>query len=282
MYFRDIQRALTEIGASEKVPSEIYGWFLLKKRIRLEPSDVARLKSQSSSYKLEDVMKALRKMWGGDSLVHKDQERRRTTAAGRAYFGNDGDEGEDAEDAVWWADDEETSEDDEMAENGVWFEEATEALQANPTEETVLANFQEAKRAFYKDARKALDQSQVNRGFYPATKAKAKRTGKGTPGKKGEDFQGQCMRCGKWGHRAQNCPQTPRTKGKGKGTGVGFVFSSWSRSATEAPPTSGSRSATEAPPTSEESVFVATADGMSKAILDCGTSECIVGARTPR
>ena len=84
VFLRDIQRALSEIGATEKVPTEIYGWFLLNKHIRLEPSDVATLKSQSASYKLEDVLKALRKMWGGESLTQKDQERRRSATAGRA------------------------------------------------------------------------------------------------------------------------------------------------------------------------------------------------------
>ena len=280
VYFRDIQRALSEIGATEKVPSEIYGWFLLNKHIRLEPSDVATLKSQSSSYKLEDVMTALRKMWGGESLVQKDQERKRSSAAGRAYFGNEEGDEDEADQSVWWADDEDSSEDDEAADNEVWFEEATEALQANPTDESVLANFQEAKRAFDKDARKALDQSRVNRGFYPGTKGKAKCPEKGNSGKKNEEFNGQCMRCGKWGHRAQNCPQGPKAKGKGKGTGVGFVFSSWSWTATETPLTSGSRTATEAPLTSEESVFAIASEGMSKAIMDCGASESIVGAWT--
>ena len=267
VHLRDIQRALTEIGATQKVPTEIYGWFLLNKHIRLEPSDVATLKSQASSYKLEDVMAALRKMWGGESLVHKDQERRRTTAAGRAYYGNEEADDEEDDSAVWWADDEEMTEEDEAAENEVWFEEASEAFLANPSDEAALANFQEAKRAFYKDARKALDQSRVNRGFYPNNKGKAKGTGKGKSGKK-QDFNGQCMRCGKWGHKAQHCPQGPRQKGKGKGTGVGFVFSSWCQTTSEAP---------TAP---EEHAFVATSGGMSKAIMDCGASESIVGAWT--
>ena len=247
---RHDKESLNEIGATQKVPTEIYGWFLLNKHIRLEPSDVATLKSQASSYKLEDVMAALRKMWGGESLVHKDQERRRTTAAGRAYYGNEEADDEEDDSAVWWADDEEMTEEDEAAENEVWFEEASEAFLANPSDEAVLANFQEAKRAFYKDARKALDQSRVNRGFYPNNKGKAKGTGKGKSGKK-QDFNGQCMRCGKWGHKAQHCPQGPRQKGKGKGTGVGFVFLSWCQTTSEAP---------TAP---EEHAFVATSGGMS-------------------
>ena len=121
VFLRDIQRALSEIGATEKVPTEIYGWFLLNKHIRLEPSDVATLKSQSASYTLEDVLKALRKMWGGESLTQKDQERRRTATAGRAYYGQEEADDEEDETGVWWADGEEESEDDEAAENEVWL-----------------------------------------------------------------------------------------------------------------------------------------------------------------
>ena len=72
VFTRDIKRALQEMGTSDNVPSKIYGWFLLNKDIRLEPSDIATLKSQTSSYKLPDVLTALRKMWGGDSLSLKD------------------------------------------------------------------------------------------------------------------------------------------------------------------------------------------------------------------
>ena len=160
VYFRDIQRALTEISKREGFIRNL--WMASVEQayqtgaLRCGDVEVAVLVLQAGG-----CDEGLAENVGLDSLVHKDQERHRTTAAGRAYFGNDGDKGEDAEDTVWWADDEETSEDDETAENEVWFEEATEALQANPTEETVLANFQEAERAFYKDARKALDQSQV-------------------------------------------------------------------------------------------------------------------------
>ncbi|CAE7390554.1 PORB, partial [Symbiodinium natans] len=190
VHFRDIARALQEMGTSVEVPSEIYGWFLLNKHIRLEPSDVATLKSQTASYKLADVWKALRKMWGGDSLVVKDQERKKSA---KAYMAVEEYEDEDGDGAgVWWTDPEDDGalepEDEEATE--IWFEEALEALQENPSDEVVLANFNEAKKAFYKDARKALDQSRVNRGFYPNTKG-----GKG--------------------------------RGPGKGIGVGLVYTNW-------------------------------------------------------
>ena len=48
-----------EAGASNTVPSEIFGCFVLNQFIRLDPSYVATVKAQASSYKLEDVMASL-------------------------------------------------------------------------------------------------------------------------------------------------------------------------------------------------------------------------------
>ena len=80
----------------------------------------------------------------------------------------------------------------------------------------ILANFREARRA--------LDQA---RGFYPVRNQSASRydgrgygSGKGCGGKHGGISQGDadkmCMRCGKEGRIARNCPQRP---GYGKGRG---------------------------------------------------------------
>ena len=74
---RDMTKAMKEVGASKPVPSEIFGWFVLNQFIRLDPSDVATVKAQASSYKLEDVMASLQKMWGGENLAEKDQEKKR-------------------------------------------------------------------------------------------------------------------------------------------------------------------------------------------------------------
>ena len=72
----DMTKAMKEVGASNTVPSEIF-WFVVNQFIRLDPSDVATVKAQASSYKLEDVMASLQKMWGGESLAEKDQEKKR-------------------------------------------------------------------------------------------------------------------------------------------------------------------------------------------------------------
>ncbi|CAE7189836.1 unnamed protein product, partial [Symbiodinium necroappetens] len=134
-------------------------------------------------------------------------------------------------------------------------------------DETILANLQEAKKTFFKDARKALDQNRVNRGFYPPQKGK----GKGTDRSKGEarpgEFRGRCMRCGKYGHKAQFCPQSSgsaKAKATGKGAGIGLVFSNWPAAEEEKP----------VPIFGQQEVETV------RAILDCGASESIVGAWT--
>ena len=271
VYFRDIERALQELGSGDqKVPPEIYGWFLLNKHIRLEHSDVATLKSQTTTYKLEDVLQALRKMWGGESLVLKDQERKRTNHAAKTYLVDDDDDESEGNQTAWWNDQDEEEAPGPDEETEIWFEEALEALQEEPTDETVLANFQEAKKAFYKDARKALDQNRVNRGFYPQTKGKTKGGRKGKGDGKDSEFHGTCMRCGKWGHKAQFCPQQASRKGKGKGTGVGFVYTTWSL-----PETTDASSESIDNPT-----FMNVSEPVAKAIMDCGASESIIGAWT--
>ena len=264
VHFRDIRRALQELGSTSEVPQEIYGWFLLNKHVRLDPSDIATLKSQAASYKLPDVWAALRKMWGGDSLVIKDQERKRSGKAFVAATLENETEEEWEPSSVWWNDPEEGPDEEPEDDGGaeIWFEEALEALQGSPNDEVILANFQEAKKAFYKDARKALDQSRVSRGFYPPSSGKGKGPGKGKADGKNE-FRGKCMRCGKWGHKAQSCPQGGG-KGKtgGRGTGVGFVFTNWTAASNE-PGFTGAVQAANV-----------------RAIVDCGASESIIGAWT--
>ena len=220
-FTRDIQRALVEMGSGEKVPSEIYGWFLLNKHIRLEPSDIATLKSQTASYKLPDVLQALRKMWGGDALVGKDQERQGHKA--KAYLAATQDPEPDSSEGVWYEDEElpEENTGDDYSESEVWFEEACTALVEQPGDPAVLANFQDAKKAFYKDARQALDQNRINRGFYPGSEGKGKGLDRTRPESKGGEFRGRCMRCGKQGHKAAQCPQSP---GKGKGAAKGSIM----------------------------------------------------------
>eukprot|EP00435_Cladocopium_sp_Y103_P063867 s1251_g25.t1 len=275
---RDIKKAMTEMGVKNEVPTEIYGWFVINKLLRLDPSDIAVVKAQAPSYKLEDIMTSMRKMWGGDSLVMKDSEKKKGTT-GRNYMaevhenmssghGSEEMEEESQVSATWMAG-ADGEDDDAVDESQAWFEEALDALHEDPNN-SCWANFQEAKKAFYKDARKALDQSRVNRGFYPMDKGK----GKGKSQATGKGFSGRCMRCGGIGHKAMQCKQVLRNAnfnvsgGKGEGSsGVGFVFGAQCM-----------REETEAE--SSAAYAVLEEETKYKAILDCGASESIVGAHT--
>ena len=271
---RDIKKAMDEMGVRNEVPSEIYGWFMVNRLLRLDYSDVAVIKAQSPSYKLEDIMASLRKMWGGDSLALKDSEKKKS-GVGKSFMADiheevyqaTGEESDTEDSAATWMNQAQSTEDTEtLEESQAWFEESLQALHDDPNDAECWANFQEAKKTFYKDARKALDQSRVSRGFYPLEKGKGK--GKTNNGK---GFTGRCMRCGKIGHKAMQCRQTIKggnpQGGKGESsTGVGFVF--------------GALSQADHLPDHAPSYAVLEEDTKYKAILDCGASESIVGAHT--
>ena len=313
---RDIAKAMVELGIKDTVPTEIYGWFVINRLLRLDYSDVAVIKAQSSSYKLEDVMNSLRKMWGGDSLTAKDSERKRSYASKTYMATNDEDEEYDEESSILMNQHEEeelNQEEEQTGESYTLYEEAMNAMIENPEDEQCWANFQEAKKLFYKDARKALDRSRVTRGFYPTNgqkgKGKGKESGygKGSSGNTGKGkFNGNCIRCGKYGHKAMDCRQVLRTSTRSDSgaskTGVGFVFGasvmanggkrrilrclhcgSREHQTTEC----GNKPCMSMWQRSEDledqlrpTYATLQQESISHAILDCGASESIVGAHT--
>ena len=97
---QDMTKALREVGSTSAVPPEIFGWFALNQFVRMDPSDVATVKSHAASYKFEDVMTAMRKVWGGESLAEKDGERKRRYGGAKTYMAMPSAKDPD-EDAVW-------------------------------------------------------------------------------------------------------------------------------------------------------------------------------------
>lgn len=285
-FLRDITKAMTETGRTATVPTEIYGWFVINKLLKLEASDIAMVKAQATSYRLEDVMTAMRKMWGGDSLGRRDAERKRGSQS-RTYAAiHDGAGWEDInaeKEAVLLnaQEDESFDSEEDLEESHAWFEQASMAFQERPQDETVLANFQEARKNLYREARKALDKHRVSRGFYPTSSGK----GKGKDGAKG--FQGRCMRCGKVGHKAMQCRQSMNAPSQSTGSSgksgdsgrVGFVFGNHSE-ATWTPQVVSWAPTEEIFPLAEPSFAAITDEINTKAILDCGASESIIGAFT--
>ena len=202
MLIRKLEKALKESGSQGQIPSELFGWYLLNCYMRMEPSDVANVRGRAESYKLDHVIAALQKMWSGGGLAAKDQEskmKKKNVASPALHvdepYHDDGEVFQCAED------EEEEMLTLELSEAAAMYQEAT-----------------------FKEARKALDQAKTARSFYPSSNPNAPRynsgmrKGYGTAGSSNPDANKDCMRCGKRGHIARNCPQKPsQRKGYGKG-----------------------------------------------------------------
>ena len=292
VYVRDIRKAMLDIGCKESVPTEIYGWFVINKPLRLDASDVAMIKAQATSYKLSDVMQTVKKMWGGDSLTYRDADRKKQGNHRTYVTSTEPDWTLDPDplqssSVLMSAHDDVESDNDELEESQAWLEHAAAAFAESPQDECVLANFNDAKRTFYKEARRALDKSRVSRGFYDG-KSKGKGQSK-SKDSSSSGFTGRCMRCGKVGHKAMNCKQSMNQGGSGTSQSrssdsgrVGFVFA-----AGTVPDGKDSRRVqftddemSTAAEVQIPNLAVLADETQTKAILDCGASESIVGAHT--
>ena len=78
---RRMEKALQAVGAESRMPPEVYGWFLVNLYMRLEPSDAANVRGKAESYKLEDVLRALKDYvkWVSD---HVDRNTRKLASSG--------------------------------------------------------------------------------------------------------------------------------------------------------------------------------------------------------
>ena len=214
---RRVEKALTAVASSNRMPSEVFGWFLLNIYMKLDPSDTANVKAKAASYALDDVLSALNTMWSGGSLAQRDAELRRRRKESTGNYMCDGDIEEEvyqADEVEWDGEPEDDNQDD--GNESAWYE-----------DEVILANF--------RDARRALDQARTARGYYPVrnpnvSKGDGKngyRKGSGKSTGKGDYSDKVCMRCGKKGHIARICPQRPSaSKGRGRdgeGHYAGFV-----------------------------------------------------------
>ena len=215
---RKLEKALKESGASGTIPSEVYGWYLLNCYMRMDPSDIANVRAHAETYKLEDIMSALHRMWSGGGLAAKDQERKkRKETSGQAMHV----ESPVLDKVSYGVEEEEVvhvnpeGDGDEESELATWFQESLEAFIDEPEDAEVLANF--------RDARRALSEAKTARGFYPVRNpngrgfmpgGKGKSKGKGRGFSSG-DYENNyankvCVRCGKLGHVAR---MSSKTKG---------------------------------------------------------------------
>ena len=91
---RKVEKALTSVSSTHKMPGEVFGWFLLNAYMKLHPSDTANVKAKAASYAVDDLLSALNTMWSGGSLAQRDAElrRRRKDNTGNYLCDGDGDE----------------------------------------------------------------------------------------------------------------------------------------------------------------------------------------------
>ena len=216
-YIKAVDMALKDVNPDKKMPEEFYGWYLLTICMRLDPADVANIKAKAESYSLRHVENAIKMMWSGGGLALRDQERKKFKSLGKAYVAHEpsstgqGDDSEEYEPVFASAAPDAPDDDTEQ------YEEIAAAFLEAPEDEDLLIAFQEAKKKIqYKEARKMLTKSRTNRDFYPLsssssssrqTKGLGKGKGSKTSNAKEEVFNGDCVRCGKYGHKARNCPQ---------------------------------------------------------------------------
>ena len=285
-YVKAVDQAFAGVQGAKAMPQEFYGWFLLNQCMKLEPSDVANIKAKAVNYGLENVVNAIKMMWSGGGLAQKDAERKRFKAIGKAYMQSE----EIGASAIYGADGEPQTEEteDELDEDEARLEGLAAALVAEPENAELLIAFQEAKKKVqYKEARKLLTKSRTARDFYPVANRFTRERGRmreGGPqqatsgsgaGKVTKEFNGECMRCGKYGHKARDCPQRAgHVKYATEETGAALLVTSFETTVDEMPGCNFND------PMHEMIFNVNSAQKKCLGILDSGASESIVGAET--
>ena len=263
-YVKAIQTAFEEINKKDAMPEEFFGWHLLTVGVRLDPSDVANVKAKASGYGLDKVENTLKLMWSGGGLAQKDAERKKMKNIGKGYLSYEEQSASGIYDAGEY--DEEILDDDDQEQ----FADLANQLAEEPDDEALMIAYQDAKKKMqYRDARRMLANSRVARDFYPVKRGGRGNQEKGVGKRSIPEFNGDCMRCGKYGHKARNCPQREQKQDSGKGS-AHYVESSQA----------------ETSYVCVENVHVGNiyATGATnadfKAILDSGASETIVGVDT--
>ena len=175
----------------EWLPEIVRGWLLLSRSGLSEGEQAAVVGSSSNSYKYTDLASALKLQWPEKRIKEHDRTHYQPKRVGGSQtFGY----------TIW---NEEETEDEDLFHVAEQEIEEGEVIIPDFTEEEAYEAMQGAARTWVK-ARTAMRKAKTSRGFYD---------------KSGENkFQGNCLRCGRFGHRARDC-NLEKGKGKGKGKG---------------------------------------------------------------
>ena len=285
---RKLDKAVLDAGSEQKMPTELYGWFLLNVYMKMDASDTANVRGRADSYRLEDVFAALKKMWSGGGLASRDQERKRRKE-GQGYIADETLGREEPETRAYTVDDGELGDLEdptvELEEATVHYQDTLEAMLEEPEDPQILASFREA--------RQALNQARNARGFFPVRNPNNKSVyapgGAGNGGERGtgssssgttmSDADRVCFRCGKKGHRAKFCPQRPQRNTPNTGDKIGFVGVVTMTDAVQWSEVTGQVASVHQ---TEDDQILASVDEhtIGRAIIDSGASDNIVGVET--
>jgi hypothetical protein len=138
-------------------------------------------------------------MWSGGGLAQKDAERKKMKNIGKGYLSYEEQTAPGIYDAGEY--DEEIPDDDDQEQ----FADLTNQLAEEPDDEALMIAYQDAKKKMqYRDARRMLANSRVARDFYPVKRGGRGNHEKGMGKRTIPEFNGDCMRCGKYGHKAMS------------------------------------------------------------------------------
>ena len=175
---------------TEILPDFVQAWYMLQDS-GLDVHDRNLVQTAvGSNFSLQRVSQELRTQWPDHELKRRDQGQRHSGYWGEQPETSGEEEAEEYHDRSYWMD-------QGMTEEGLAaMDEAAGEIQR------ALAVMQTAKRTL-KEARAKQEFVKLSRKYYGNNRHSASSSQRGRPQ---DDSQMQCLKCGKIGHRAVNCP----------------------------------------------------------------------------
>ena len=196
--------------SQELLPSFIQGWYMLADAGLDNNERNLVMTAINGNFSPHRVAQELRNQFPEGEVRRRDQGR-----GFRSYVGELVDEDEEPFDMPGYSM-------DELIQDGMNEEGAALIAEAeNEAQEALAAMFQ-AKRTL-KDARQKQHLVKQSRKYYRTSFTSGRSSSSGGSGRTPDDSQMECLRCGKKGHRAANCPhkpiaaQTDQPRGPGDG-----------------------------------------------------------------